>query len=117
MHYEDVAGLLRATREKFIGTGNTGEAQDAIGTLAHSFSILFAADHPDYDYCGHCGSGVDVTATCPNLGEREHHSYVHHEGFNRKQFLAACGLKPARPYSTSMFRPVGEPGTGKTTGG
>lgn len=115
-HYEDVARLLHAAREKFSGTGGTGEALGAIRTLAHDFANLFAADNPPT--CSKCGvlcatqQAVNYCADDAFAGR----NHVWDGGFSRTDFLAACGLEPARPYSTSMFRPVGEPGTGRTTG-
>ena len=89
-HYEDVAGLLRATKEKF-GRARV-ESKDIIGTLAYSFAILFAADNPPVYDCPECAGSEDRLVG----------------GFDREQFLTACGLEPARPYSTSMFRPKGD---------
>jgi len=88
-HYGDVARLLKDYALPV--------------SLINRFADLFAADntkrcsfHGDHD----TGYSEDCKIT----------------GFDREQFLTACGLEPARPHSTPTFRPVGEPGTGKTTG-
>jgi hypothetical protein len=85
-HYEDVAGLLRATRRKFSGTGSTGEASGALSTLAYSFSILFTADNPPT--CTYCGA----KESDPHALRDECASHVFMTSFDRERFLAACGL-------------------------
>ncbi len=77
-HYEDVAGLLRAAQEMF------GEENEVIGILAHSVSILFAADNPRK--CRGCG-------LVENINNALHQGYDWGGGFDREQFLAACGLE------------------------
>ena len=82
-HYEDVARLLY------------GAVQDASNKdrwvdmeLVHEFADLFAADNPPV--CRVCdddeGTGSICTCSCGG-----HHHFE--GGFNRKQFLEACGLE------------------------
>ena len=92
---EDVADLLSAAirnntqddrAHQFIG-------QKTIEGICYSFADLFVADNPPYDYCGHCGIQPPFHIPCV---EREEHSIYHHKGFNRTDFLAACGLESER---------------------
>ncbi len=103
-HYEDVAGLLRATQGKF-----DEEEAAVVGTLAYSFAILFAADNPAV--CPKCGrESLDDDETNESIYEETKSKYVgstascvygcgsftltaDNPNFNREQFLTACGLE------------------------
>lgn len=66
-HYEDVARLLRRK-----GIDGIGEREPTRHRIIYAFADLFAADNPACAF-------LDCTM---------------HQGFDREQFLAACGLEP-----------------------
>lgn len=73
-HYEDVAGILSV----FNGTVLM-EPREIKEEIVYSFAYLFATDNPhkcyvDGDHDGECDDGCM-------------------RGFDRKRFLAACGLE------------------------
>ncbi|KKK48053.1 hypothetical protein LCGC14_3149030, partial [marine sediment metagenome] len=75
-HYEDVARLLKDYALPV--------------SLINRFADLFAADNPPSSRCWNCGDSKEAAGaicTRPNEGHR-------FGGFDRKQFLAACGLEP-----------------------
>ena len=82
-HYEDVARIL------FEHSGYT-TAMVVTDDITHAFADLFAADNPPNSRCWNCGDDKGTTSICtrPNEG----HNYG---GFDRDQFLKACGLEPA----------------------
>ena len=88
-HYEDVAGLLRATGEKLASAGQGYGAMAAVGALAYSFAFLFYADHPAY--CSHCGQHEEEAATSACHTFDETHDLE--GGFGHTEFLRACGLE------------------------
>jgi len=114
-HYEDVAKALKENRAWAIEL-DSSHARGVMAATIGTFADLFAADNPPT--CLHCGQeAIELSDTCP-AGEGFGAPHAHTQGFDRERFLTACGLEPARPYSTSMLiRQEGEPGTGKTTGG
>ncbi len=89
-HYEDMALFIK----ELPSPGSTPPPVKAIEVvkrrIAERLADRFAADNPPT--CIHCGrSGDEATGLC--LGPQD---YLNHEvggGFNREQFLAACGLK------------------------
>jgi hypothetical protein len=83
-HYEDVAGILNTHR-----TSQTRWAwSNAASTvLAKAFADLFAADNPPG--CIHCNKSPGVSSACRSPYMRHHFE----GGFDREQFLAACGLE------------------------
>ncbi len=80
-HYEDVAYIF-ATR----GMPDIVRAQ-----LTGDFADLFAADNPKC--CIHCGYVKGATEICDPAGGplRDEHTFEY--GFDRDQFLTACGLE------------------------
>ena len=85
-HYEDVAKVLHPYADASLKWGD-GE-YSTMDEVARDFADLFAADNPPSTRCWSCGDSKEVKSICtrPNEG----HSYG---GFDRKQFLAACGLE------------------------
>ena len=82
-HYEDVARILsKDARTVEIVTED----------IARDFADLFATDSPPSTYCWRCGSNRNVVTSCTD--PKDKHNYG---GFNRKQFLAACGLESTQP--------------------
>ena len=95
-HYEDVANLIKGSWPEAVPE-DVNEVM--LFSLSNKFADLFAADNPDSVYCGYCGATRDHRLPCPERGvsgveARSPHSFVYHKGFNREQFLTACGLKP-----------------------
>ncbi|KKN12979.1 hypothetical protein LCGC14_1011010 [marine sediment metagenome] len=82
-HYEDVAKILsKDARTVEIVTED----------IARDFADLFAADDPLT--CLHCGQeAIELGDTCP-VGGGIGAPHAHTQGFNREQFLEACGLDP-----------------------
>ncbi len=85
-HYEDVATILRNEFKDW-----SPQYQRPIPYIAIAFANLFAADNPrrcfaNEEHIGGCTDGC-LTGTGPD-----------NEGFDREQFLAACGLE-AQPVS------------------
>ena len=90
-HYEDVARIL-AEEKHFQETSGRPEGMIAAGTvinLKHTFADLFAADNPPSTHCWRCGSNRNVVTICIRPNEEHHYG-----GFNRADFLEACGLEP-----------------------
>ncbi len=86
---EDVARILRDALLETIDDGKMmGRYMDAvtIENIARDFETLFAADNPRRCFAdeGHNGACDDGCLT----GEGSSN-----EGFDRKRFLAACGLE------------------------
>ncbi len=83
-HYEDVATILRNEFKDW-----SPQYQRPIPYIAIAFANLFAADNPLR--CAYCNSsqGADAFLRCTDGGEQ----HLFTEGFNRDQFLAACGLE------------------------
>ena len=82
-HYEDVARMLFP----YTATGPSNEehyGSRAARLIAVDFADLFAADHPPSTHCWHCGSNRNVVTDCTHV----EHNYG---GFNREEFLTACG--------------------------
>ena len=93
-HYEDVALVLSEKRIYFSHLYNDSQAivaEQVVDRIAHSLADLFATDNPDY--CGYCGVPSDtVTSLCPERATMKlNHAFI--GGFDREQFLAACGLE------------------------
>ncbi len=81
-HYEDVARIL--------GHHNGPYADVVVPHLTREFADLFAADNLPSTHCWHCGSNRNVVTDCTHVK----HNYG---GFDREQFLAACGLESTQP--------------------
>ena len=77
-HYEDVARVL-SYHITAAGMDDERERMQWLAWVAESFIDLFAADNPPACQAFH-GPGHD--SSCKLTG-----------GFNREQFLIACGLK------------------------
>ena len=90
-HYEDVADVLLNTNPvmRFDPPYSVRDSlqRATIVALIQGFADLFTADNPPV--CGYCGrsDGGD----CWESPDHTHDSYV--GGFNREQFLVACGLE------------------------
>lgn len=80
-HYEDVARILSRERVAQEPANRHGP----IYNLIYDFTDLFAADNPQA--CSVC--------RVPKVDAIRHHDGSHHfvGGFDREQFLAACGLQ------------------------
>ncbi|KKN01744.1 hypothetical protein LCGC14_1124700 [marine sediment metagenome] len=89
-HYEDVAQILAAAVEESEHEGPTYRAMDwqTVENLAHDFVALFVTDNPLV--CRQCGDDEGSTARCLPDEPTVEHSY---DGFDREQFLTACGLE------------------------
>ena len=88
-HYEDVARLVKQHRGHLPADPMGSSVRVHIGHLAESFADLFAADNPPV--CRWCTAPVEPSPTnCPKsaLGQ---HTYL--GGFNRAEFLRACGIE------------------------
>ena len=83
-HYEDVARLLRAHHLE----GNDCDVQDVV----RAFADLFATDNPIL--CIYCGYIKGTTEICDSADGRLRNEHLFEGGFDREQFLAACGLEP-----------------------
>jgi len=81
-HYEDVARVL-SYHTTAARVDNERERMQWLAWVAKSFIDLFAADNPPF--CRTC----DVEHSIFYAGEGLHE---YEGGFNRKWFLAACGL-------------------------
>ncbi len=97
-HYEDVARLLAFHWAKVAGDSPVprgSRARAIMGVVLQDFADLFAADNPQQCvYCLTLGPKPAGEA-CPQRGiapadANTYHSFM---GFNRKQFLTACGLE------------------------
>lgn len=97
-HYEDIAKLIRDSWPEAVPEDIN---EVILFSLANKFADLFATDNPKR--CDACGSSMGTSTQCPY--NKDH---LFEGGFDREQFLTACGLEPARPYSTSMFRPAND---------
>ncbi len=99
-HYEDVIRImkpymeLRSEPDHFLVTERSAVTAGARAVVL-DFADLFAADDPPSVYCGYCGTteGNPSPILCPERGLDKVHSFVYHKGFDREQFLAACGLE------------------------
>ena len=83
-HYEDVAKLLAL----HIGPCVPRTVTNCPTTLAAEFVGLFAADNPPNSRCWTCGNTKEAAPiyTRPDGDHR-------FGGFDREQFLVACGLE------------------------
>jgi len=86
-HYE-VAQLIKALIVVSEGPGAPYvRSQVYSANLVSLFADLFAADNPET--C--CGEPIDaVYDFCPQRGE----AHRYEKGFNRAEFLRACGIEP-----------------------
>ncbi|KKM24101.1 hypothetical protein LCGC14_1608510 [marine sediment metagenome] len=82
-HYEDVARIIVGHNGGLLDTYSPANHK----CLADDFAELFAADNPPSTHCWHCGSNRNVVTDCTHV----EHNYG---GFDREQFLTACGLEP-----------------------
>ena len=79
-HYEDVAEIvLNHIWHRPVGYMSRDLAED--------FADLFAADNPPF--CSDCGDEKGTTICTHSCGD--HHAFI--GGFDREQFLTACGHK------------------------
>ena len=102
-HYEDVARLIKGS---WPIEAEGREAEEVVlFNLINKFADLFAEDDPPSVYCGYCGTteGNPSPILCPERGLDKVHSFIYHKGFNRKQFLEACGLEPQSERSYSDY--------------
>ncbi|MEE9569451.1 MAG: hypothetical protein V3W37_08700 [Candidatus Binatia bacterium] len=88
---EDVAQILKsqissALPLNWVGHIAETETNATVKRLAHRFADLFAADNPPT--CIECGAHRDETDP---EGQCVNHLFAY--GFDREQFLEACGLK------------------------
>ena len=95
-HYEDVARILKTIWECHCNSPydpNEPECADCQtrNGMARTFADLFAADNPPY--CIHCGAPAITDEVCASAGGRLYDEHPFEGGFNREQFLAACGLE------------------------
>ena len=81
-HYEDVASILHEAKRIEVDIGRLIPAAG----YADEFADLFAADNPPR--CIDCGAHRGEEA---DNAECTHHLFA--DGFDRDQFLAACGLE------------------------
>ncbi len=86
--HEDVARILKdqlssAAPLNWVGHIAEVETNATVKRIAYRFADLFAADNPGA--CS-CPPGEEHPSKCNMRG-----------GFNREQFLAACGLEPTCP--------------------
>ncbi|KKN75221.1 hypothetical protein LCGC14_0382200 [marine sediment metagenome] len=90
-HYEDVARLLQYHLAATDGpTDALLGAHSVVQLLIADFADLFAADNPPH--CTHCsrpGTTGDLTILLTKAGEKHNRE----GGFDREQFLEACGLE------------------------
>ena len=87
---DDVAGLLFARVAPVMKVPAARLAVDTITAICQDFADLFAADNPPV--CRWCTAPVEPSPTnCPKsaLGQ---HTYL--GGFDRAEFLRACGIEP-----------------------
>ncbi len=82
-HYEDVAELLHGAIEHA-----EREQRFVDVDLVYEFAALFAADRPPSSRCWTCGNSKEAEPTCTRP-DGEHRF----GGFDRAQFLTACGLE------------------------
>ncbi len=87
-HYEDVARLISGNMD---ATGLDKQRNGGLTALAHDYADLFAADNPPSSRCWTCGDDKGTTSICTRP-DGEHRF----GGFDREQFLAACGLESER---------------------
>lgn len=92
-HYEDVA---RTLTDFWADSANWSLYCEVPSELVRNFADLFAADNPKT--CIHCGyleSAFDLAAgeICDSADGRTRDEHNFEGGFDRAQFLAACGLK------------------------
>ena len=89
-HYEDVARLLNKQP-----VASVGSLYQAVKRMGEDFADLFAADNPRI--CNICRAPKGETALCFGsvLGRASNPPGEHNfqGGFDRTQFLAACGLE------------------------
>ena len=92
-HYEDVARTIRLEREHWEGLPNDAQTAMAESILTHwsnSLADLFAADNPPTCIdCGRPEGRPYGECTTRKTLLKDEHRFM--GGFNRKQFLAACG--------------------------
>jgi hypothetical protein len=90
-HYEDVAKVLSTVA---VFHNSRAEAKGGSGVLIQliaDFATLFAADNPPA--CTNCAEEYGTSEVCVTAGGRCHEEHNFEGGFNRTQFLAACGLE------------------------
>ena len=82
-HYEDVAKALKENRDWALRLDNV-HARGVMASTIGTFADLFAADNPK---------------RCTFHGEHDtgYSEDCKITGFNREQFLAACGLESTQP--------------------
>ena len=93
-HYEDVARILKEQATYYSGIVNDGQAIVAgvvLGRTIQDFADLFTADNPKC--CIHCGYVKGTTEICDSANGQLRDEHTFEYGFDREQFLAACGLK------------------------
>ncbi len=86
-HYEDVARIVswHTTAAKVDGDK---KRMAELGYLCLHFADLFAADRPPSSRCWTCGNSEEAGSTCTRLDGKHRFG-----GFDREQFLAACGVE------------------------
>ncbi len=88
---EDVATILRNAMLETIDGGKMASRymdDTTVENLANDFDDLFAADNPPL--CTLCYRPESTGRACSTASQRLHNFSG---GFDRKQFLAACGLE------------------------
>ena len=88
-HYEDVARLLNKQP-----VASVGSLYQAVKRMGEDFAGLFAADNPKC--CIHCGYVKGTTGICDSANGQLRDEHTFEYGFDREQFLAACGLEPVK---------------------
>jgi len=84
-HYEDVARILNYQRYQACE-----DVSDALDEVSDKFADLFVADNPKC--CIHCGYVKGSTEVCDSANGQLRDEHTFEYGFDREQFLAACGL-------------------------
>ncbi len=87
-HYEDVARIIVGHNGGLLDTYSPANHK----CLADDFADLFAADNPKC--CIHCGYVKGTTEICDSANGQLRDEHTFEYGFDRDQFLVACGLKP-----------------------
>ena len=95
-HYEDIAEVLLNTNPVMRldppYTDRDSLQRATIVAIIQRFANLFAADNPAY--CTHCSCDGTIECVCITAGGRTYDEHNFEGGFDRKQFLVACGLEP-----------------------
>jgi hypothetical protein len=94
-HYEDVARVLRtATKclcQRFASEGWFAPDRFDRCDIVSAFADLFAADNPRR--CTYCIYLEGTTEFCDPANGQHRDAHNFEGGFDREQFLAACGLE------------------------